>query len=45
MWNVTLEYTITHFNVLVLTQPRNPSLTFYTQEANAQIKCCRDDTQ
>ena len=30
MWNVTLEYTTTHFNVLGETRPRNPSPTFHT---------------
>ena len=32
MWNVTLEYTATHFNVLGKTRPGNPSLTFYTHQ-------------
>ena len=27
MWNITLEYTANHFNVLGETQPGNPSLT------------------
>ena len=30
MWNVTLEYTATHFNVLGNTRPGNPSPTFQT---------------
>ena len=30
MWNVTLEYTATHFNVLGETRPWNPSPTFHT---------------
>ena len=36
MWNVTLEYTATHFNVLGETRPGNPSTTFHTP-ANAQL--------
>ena len=32
MWNVTLEYTATHFNVLGETQPGNPSPTFHTHQ-------------
>ena len=32
MWNVTLEYIATHFNVLGLTRPGNPSLTFHTHQ-------------
>ena len=32
MWNVTLEYTATHFNVLGETWPGNPSPTFHTQQ-------------
>ena len=30
MWNVTLEYTATHFNILGKTRPGNPSPTFHT---------------
>ena len=36
MWNVTLEYTATHFNVLGEARPGNPSPTFHTP-ANAQL--------
>ena len=36
MWNVTLEYTATHFNALGETRPGNPSPTFHTP-ANAQL--------
>ena len=36
MWNVTLEYTTTHFNVMGETRPGNPSPTFHTP-ANAQL--------
>ena len=32
MWNVTLEYTATHFNVLGETRPGNPSPTFHTHQ-------------
>ena len=32
MWNVTMEYTTTHFYVLCQTQSRNPSLTFGTHQ-------------
>ena len=32
MWNVTLEYTATHFNVWGETQPGNPSPTFHTHQ-------------
>ena len=32
MWNVTLEYTATHFNVLGETRPGNPSSTFHTHQ-------------
>ena len=31
-WNVTLEYTTTHFNVLGQTRSGNPSLTFHTYQ-------------
>ena len=38
MWNVTLEYTATHFNVLGQTRPGNPSPTFHTHwSVNAQL--------
>ena len=36
MWNVTLEYTATHFNGLGKTRPGNPSPTFFTP-ANVQL--------
>ena len=36
MWNVTLEYTATHFNVLGKIRPGNPSPTLHTP-ANAQL--------
>ena len=32
MWNITLEYTATHFNVLGETRPGNPSPTFHTHQ-------------
>ena len=32
MWNVTLEYTATHFNVLGETRPGNPSPNFHTHQ-------------
>ena len=34
MWNATLEYTTTHFNVLgqAVTRPRNPPSTFHTHQ-------------
>ena len=32
MWNVTLEYTATHFNVLGETRPGNHSPTFHTHQ-------------
>ena len=32
MWNVILEYTTTHFNVLGQTGPENPSQTFHTHQ-------------
>ena len=32
MWNVTLVYTATHFNVLGQTRPGNPSPTFHTRQ-------------
>ena len=36
MWNATLEYTATHFNVFGKTRLKNPSPTFHTP-ANAQL--------
>ena len=32
IWNVTLEYTTTHFNVLGQTRPGNPSPTLHTHQ-------------
>ena len=32
MWNITLDYTITHFNVLGQTRPGNPFPTFHTHQ-------------
>ena len=37
MWNVTLEYTATHFNVLGETRPGNPSPTFHTQQRTLNL--------
>ena len=37
MWNVTLEYTATHFNVLGETQPGNPSRPSTHTPANVQF--------
>ena len=37
MWNVTLEYTATHFNVLGETRPGNPSPTFHTHQFNLML--------
>ena len=37
MWNVTLEYTITHFNVLGETRPENPSPTFHTHQRTLNL--------
>ena len=37
MWNVTLEYTATHFNVLGETRPGNPCPTFHTHQLDAVI--------
>ena len=37
MWNVTLEYTTTHFNVLGKTRPGNPSPTFHTHQPNGDV--------
>ena len=39
MWNITLEYTTTHFNVLGQTQLGNPSPTFHTP-VNTQLFEC-----
>ena len=32
VWNITLEYTTTNFNVLGQTRSRDPSLTFHTHQ-------------
>ena len=37
MWNVTLEYTATHFNVLGETRPGYPSPTFHTQQQTLNL--------
>ena len=37
MWNVTLEYTATHFNVLGETRPGNPSPTFHTHQRTFNV--------
>ena len=37
MWNVTLEYTATHFNVLGETRPGNPSPTFHTHQRTLNL--------
>ena len=37
MWNVILEYTATHFNVLGQSRPGNPSPTLPHTAANAQL--------
>ena len=37
MWNVTLEYTATHFNVLGETRPGNPSPTFPTYQRTLNL--------
>ena len=37
MWNVTLEYTATHFNVLGETWPGNPSPTFHTHQRTLNL--------
>ena len=37
MWNVTLEYTATHFNVLGETRPGNHSPTFHTQQRTLNL--------
>ena len=38
MWNVTLEYTATHFNVLGNTRPGNPSSIFHTHASRANTQ-------
>ena len=41
MWNVKLEYTISHFNVLGQTRPGNPSLTSHTHTSECStLWCC-----
>ena len=37
MWNVTLEYTATHFNVLGETRTGNPSPTFHTHQRTLNL--------
>ena len=37
MWNVTLEYTATQFNVLGETRPGNPSPTFHTHQRTLNL--------
>ena len=37
MWNITLEYTATHFNVFGQTRPRNPFPDLPHTRANAQL--------
>ena len=37
MWNVTLEYTATHFNVFGETRPGNPSPTFHTHQRTLNL--------
>ena len=37
MWNVTLEYTATHLNVLGETRPGNPSPTFHTHQRTLNL--------
>ena len=37
VWNVTLEYIATHFNVLGETRPGNPSPTFHTQQQKLNL--------
>ena len=37
MWNVTLEYSTTHFNVMSQIRLANPSPTFHTHTANTQL--------
>ena len=37
MWNVTLEYTATHFNVLGETRPGNLSPTFHTHQRTLNL--------
>ena len=45
MWNVTLEYTATHFNVLGETRPGNPSPTFHTHTSERSTWCCHGGQQ
>ena len=42
MWNATLEYTTTHFNVLgqAVTRPRNPPSTFHTHTSGRSTLSC-----
>ena len=37
LWNVTLEYTATHFNVLGWTPPGNPSPIFHTHQRTLNL--------
>ena len=37
MWNVTLEYTTTHFNGLGETRPGNPTPTFHTHQRTLNL--------
>ena len=37
MWNVTLEYITTHFNILGETRPGNPSPTFHTHQRTLRL--------
>ena len=37
MWNIALEYTATHFNVLGETRPGNPSTTFHTHQRTLNL--------
>ena len=37
MWNVTLEYTATYFNVLGETRPGNPSPSFHTHQRTLNL--------
>ena len=37
MWNVTLEYTANHFNVLGETRPGNPYPTFHTRQRTLNL--------
>ena len=40
MWNITLEYTATHFNVLGKTQPGKSSPTSPTHQRKCSTLCC-----